>query len=501
MQSWDELLHQSLLGTARANEALPALPASLAGLMGEGAAPEEQLLTAATLVDRYRRLGTLPAPCAEAPAQAPAETLPAGGEALETLLRSLLEDEDPKLLAELLAGMAALPCRVPADTLPDLLYLAADRKLKLAQLQVVGGERLRWLVAQHPRWLKLQWPTAPGSTADEEPWLSSDLGTRGAFLRDERGRDPEAARARLAEGFAQEPARERQALLECLEVGLGAADTAFLASCLEDRSQGVRQQAVVFLLRLGDNATATLVADMAAGMVSTEGLLRKKLQVKLPDAFDKDWTRLGLREKPPAGQRIGQRAFWMLQWLELLGPSRLAALLEVDLDTLSGLIKRSDFARELKQSMAQAAETLRDAGYAEWRLAGAGPKEFPNFFAALGPSLSLARREALLASFLEQHLEKLDPERLRVLLEGVGIVSVNTTRTVAAHFEALCKSLDKHHWSARSFPELAYYLSPTEAPTFKVLCQAHGGSDGVNEFWRRYERRCRIHQALQGSSP
>lgn len=495
MQNWDELLRQALLGSARVSEPLPPLPETLAGLLPADAAPEEQLLSAAALLHPYRRLGTLPASCPETIATAPVEVLPGCGQALEGLLRELLEDpeQDTRLLTELLAGMAAIPCRVPADTLPGLLDLAVERKLALADLHIVGGERLPWLAAQHPQWSMLQ---GVPSQQQDDPWLSERISQRTEFLRQERGRDPEAARERLAEGFAQESARDRQALLECLAVNLRATDGEFLAACLEDRSQGVRQVAVGFLLRLGDNPTASRVAEQVAGMVSTEGLLRKTLVVNLPEAFDKDWQRLGLREKPPAGERIGQRAYWMLQWLGLLGPSRLAALLQVDLNTLSGLIKRSDYAREIKQCLAESAEALQDTEYACWCLRGAGPKVFPQLFVSVGGSLPATQREALLVDFLQQHSGKLEIEVLRTLLATHGKLSSNATQVLIAELEPLLKRLLRNPWSRRGLVEVADALAPTEAEALKALCQRYGSIDAVNEFWRRYAWRCRLHQAL-----
>jgi len=72
---------------------------------------------------------------------------------------------------------------------------------------------------------------------------------------------------------------------------------------------------------------------------------------------------------------------------------------------------------------------------------------------------------------------------------------------LVAGLESLLQKSTRHPWSRRGLVELADYLSVTEAQALKALCQAHGDLDGVNEFWRRYEWRCRIHQALRGSAP
>jgi len=491
MDAWDELLRQSLLGTARVAEDLPALPEALDGLLRAVELPaEERLLHAAILLDRYRRLGSLPAPAPSEISTAPPEHLPATSDELAALLRGLLEEDEPLLLAELLRGMAAIPCLAPPDTLPALLDLITQRAELRGPALACGGERLRWLAHQHREWSALV------NGAGDDPWLTGDTATRVALLRDGRQRDPAAARERLAAGFGQEAPRERLAFLESLETGLSPADIAFLESCLADRSQPVRLLATRYLVRLGGNPTADTVLGAVAGMMSIHGKLRRQLQIQLPESFEKDWSRFGLREKPGGGEHMGQRAFWLTQWVGLVGPTRLAGLLEVDTGRLETLVGRSDFAKELTASLEESAVVLADTGYADWRLVGAKPEAFINRFPRLGMVLPPSRRDEMLREFLHRQLPRLEPTALLTLVTAVGELSSATTREVVAQFPALCAVLAKHPWQGRSLAQLAHHLAPGEATALEAHCLAQAGLAGVNEFWRRYERRCRIQQAL-----
>ena len=128
--------------------------------------------------------------------------------------------------------------------------------------------------------------TAPSLLHDEitpDNWTFFPRGHRVAFLRDQRRKNPAAARALLEGVFMAEPAPSRAALLEGLDVGLGLDDLPFLEEVAKDRADSVRAVAAGLLARVpGTTAYDTRLAEAArcfarsgggvAGILSRIGL-------------------------------------------------------------------------------------------------------------------------------------------------------------------------------------------------------------------------------------
>src|SRR5262245_2454313 len=76
-----------------------------------------------------------------------------------------------------------------------------------------------------------------------ENWTGFAKGHRVAFLREERRKDPTAARKVLESVFKSEPAALRADLLGALNIGLGTDDLPFLESLTADRAETVRSVA------------------------------------------------------------------------------------------------------------------------------------------------------------------------------------------------------------------------------------------------------------------
>jgi len=97
-----------------------------------------------------------------------------------------------------------------------------------------------------------------------ESWTEFPKGHRVAFLRQERRRDPAAARALLEGAFKAETAAVRADLLTALDVGLGPDDLPFLEGLSADRSESVRNLAVRLAASVpGTPAYAARLAEVA----------------------------------------------------------------------------------------------------------------------------------------------------------------------------------------------------------------------------------------------
>ena len=123
-----------------------------------------------------------------------------------------------------------------------------------------------------------------------ENWTGFLKGHRVAFLREQRRRDPTAARELLESVFKSEPAAVRADLLGALDVGLGAEDLPFLQSLTADRAETVRSLAsrltasvpgtAAFAARLAEaarcfarNTSAVSGILKRVGLVSTAGVV------------------------------------------------------------------------------------------------------------------------------------------------------------------------------------------------------------------------------------
>lgn len=329
----DRLLPIALVGTERApglRALLREVPAPLTGLMQALAtAPEEDatvLLRAAGVLAVAQRVGgglasadALP----EAPAPARSDTRPAlSTEPHQALLQRLLgEDVPDSLRHEALSLVAQRGWRLPAALLPPMLALALRLPMLRPAVGAVMGERGRWLVQQQPRWRSIvERPAEP----TEEDWAHGSGAARLVFLKDERRRDPDAARERLIAELPSLAARERAELVEALAVGLSAADEPQLVKLLRDRAGDVRTLAAQLLPRLPDSEQSAWLAGQWSALLRVESAwlgLKKRWHVEPPTAEDPAWKTRGLDTQRPRHDGLGERGWWLYQLARLTAPA------------------------------------------------------------------------------------------------------------------------------------------------------------------------------------
>ena len=108
--------------------------------------------------------------------------------------------------------------------------------------------------------------------------------------------------------WGSDTAAARTDLLATLNVGLSLADEPLLERALDDRAGGVREGAYRLLDALPDSARAGRLGDLLTPLLSTSGLVRKKVVVELPTAP----TRAAVRDGLTAGPRgRSERGFWL----------------------------------------------------------------------------------------------------------------------------------------------------------------------------------------------
>jgi hypothetical protein len=313
MNPWTELTSAALLGAGRG-----FAPAQLPGCLNEllaDAATEDRLLRAAGVLATAQAAAMTAARSAEAePTPAPPETAtPVTEPELTALLARILAEGRTPLLVEacrLLAGAARC---LPPRLLPRALELGRQSVALREPLRRALGHRGAWLAAQNPAW---NYAVLAGmEPAEQRLWDEGDTDQRAVFLRRLRATDPAAARRLLEAAFAGETARNRALLLPCLGEKLGPDDEPFLAATLAgDRSKEVRLAAAALLARLPASAFGRrMVARLEPCVRSERKLLRTVTVIEPPPSFAPEWKTDALEEQPPAGVKLGARAWWLLQ--------------------------------------------------------------------------------------------------------------------------------------------------------------------------------------------
>ncbi|EWT02006.1 hypothetical protein N865_20640, partial [Intrasporangium oryzae NRRL B-24470] len=271
-----------------------------------------------------------------------------------------------RLLAHWLASAAGAGRRLPHALLPSVLDLAtSDRALRAPTVAVLDA-RGTWLAAQRADW---SWVAevrrgvggaTDASTPAADDWARLPSAERVGALTRARLHDTDAGRALLESTWGADSAKDRRAHLETLRIGLGPADEPLLERALDDRAASVREVALDLLDGLPGSARAQRLAARLRPLVRATGLLKRGLEVALPDEPDEPdhaAVRDGLGDPPKGRSRRG----W---WLE-----RLAAGAPLDVwTTVSGADPATTLARlsddDALNGIRRAARIRRDSTWA-----------------------------------------------------------------------------------------------------------------------------------------
>ncbi len=318
--TWQNLISSALLGTERQKPNLSEL-IFLRGI--DTSHSETALLSASVTLAQYKRAGrqadTNLEPKLE---QAETEILSALSRAQQSLLLECLNARTEQL-PECLALAKNANLRAPFELLDQLIRKAnVDSSLRDHMLPVLGARGV-WLAKHldYGAWVS-------GSRLDESVW---DLGLpaqRRDYLIVLRSSDPQIALQKLEVVWKQEPAKIRGDLISTLEVNLSMQDEAFLENALDDKGKDVRETAAKLLTRLPDSSLMErmkarvmpllqFTPEGKAGMFGLKKGTPAKLEVTLPESCDKSMQRDGIELKPPSWQKIGEKAFWLKQMLEI----------------------------------------------------------------------------------------------------------------------------------------------------------------------------------------
>lgn len=445
--SYDDLVAAATVGVGQRAVSLTALPGPADQHSGviDATDPATALLDAAALIFAARRAAPLPAeiPATTFPKPAPPDTSPELRRAATSMINSVIRDNDPLLLADLLFAAANAGRRAAPQQLPALLDAAArDRSLRPAVAAVLG-ERGRWLLARHPEWHKfMSAESAPRAAdlGDPEIWRTGSRGERREWLAELRRQDPAAARDLLAENWPREPGEVREELIAQLAIGLSAADEPFLESALDDRKASVREAAASLLAVIPESAFSARAIARAARILAVERRgMRRSLAVTLPGAIDEAARRDGITDHPPLGTGIGERAWLATQLIAAVPPRHWQAQLGLSPEELVGTTVQGGFRIDVHAGFRTAAVRTQDAAWAAALLAAGDDKIKGRPPAAWRPDAALAAAldDQARAAWAIGLLKGGDPgqEALAALSEWPGTWPGPLAEAVLAHLD------------------------------------------------------------------
>jgi hypothetical protein len=341
------------VGTSRAaGTRLSPLPPELDGIVPKGDGRDDdtasRLWMSLGAWSLWSRAGMRPANSEQSalPPASPPERLRACPRPAEILLVRLLQGgQKPVLLHQWLRELKRYGGYLPAPFLPAFLALATRQAELQADVLEVLGERGRWLSRFDPAW---GW-AAPAAEAEErlKRWETGSFEQRHAALSQWRAEDPDAAREALALAWPTEAPDRRAQLLDCLVIGLGPEDEAFLEAALDDRRKEVRIAAQAVLVTLPGSALRQRMKARAEPLLQAKRpfLGRSSIEVTLPESNDKAMARDGIGAAAHPG--LGEKAGWLVDLLAATDPRAWSARFDVSPGELLAMAARSDFAHAL----------------------------------------------------------------------------------------------------------------------------------------------------------
>ena len=410
-----EIINTALIGCERKSLSLGRPADKLGKLLAQldQNDRESTFLAAAAVVLLYEHAGSLPLRDTQPlPEKCAADSAERCSERAKIHLAMMLRGEYQSLLPEWLTALSSAGKRVSEECLPLLLELGRSREELRESILPVLGVRGHWLMAQNPDW---NYATAG---IDESLWETGSRNERWIFLEGMRKRDAARARELLISTWAQESPEARSTLLNVFEYGLSLDDEAFLESVLEDRLKVVRSSAVGLLARLPESALCRRMLDRVRPLLSFKlnRLKHKTIEITLPEICDKGMKRDGIDQKPKS-QDIGEKAWWLLQMLNLIPPRVWSQESGWTISELIAVAKRSEWKSVLFFGWSCAAGLYRDVEWAEALLAE--PIETDQA-AALFSILPDTRQELFLIELLKTNpsLQEYDPARIFLRIYG-----------------------------------------------------------------------------------
>lgn len=354
------MLKTALLGTDR-SELSQLLQTQLEQLGVDPALSEpEAILEATALVSRMRRAGHI---LPEWNKPLPKFELEEGEQncspALARFFEKLMEDENDRLVHQLMEKVKEKQVVLPGSMLPMLLQKATGNTAFAAMIVPVLGSRGKWLAGQHPEWRLLV------LSSEDFFWDTGKHTERLALLRYWRHEDPVVGLHLLESTWEEETIAHQKAFLKCLQIKLSLADEDFLEAALDSRRKEIRKTAAELLGQITDSALVKRMFARAKHFLNLKGKEgRGKISIELPEAPDKTLLRDGLDSKKQWHQG-GVKASRLWQILSVVPPQYWVAHFDCPVKELLSIYVRSEWSDLLVQSAIDASLRHHDEEWIE----------------------------------------------------------------------------------------------------------------------------------------
>lgn len=507
MSTWAALLPVAMVGTERQVPVVPGLDGAIGDLLAElavlGDPPAQCVLQMAAVLATCAQAGVQgtawPGPV---PAAAAREVLTTVDHtSLIVLLAWTLRDGPQRLQHLVFRSLASQGCRLPIDLLPLALEQGRRSVALRESLQPVLGERGVWLAGQNPAWNYAFGVAA--AAAEEVCWTEGSLAQRRALLREERRRNPSAARERLTRVLGDLPGRERAELIGELATGLSMDDEALLDSLRKDRSREVKQVTLGLLLRLPDCAHVQRAQQrMQALLWQERGLLRKHWRLDAPSAVADEWKADGIEATRPTHDVLGERAWWLFQLARQVPLAWWDRYTGMNPGDLVKWAAASDWADALLRAWREVLAVEPEVAWCEALLDHSPKTPFADHDMTLLACLPLARRER----YWEKQLKDGGRSRLRALVHqllqacpaGECLSASLSLAIVSAVAEAVGQHADfSNDYALRAaLPELCCVLQGAALGQMLAVSDEAAGKPALPELWHTVRQIIATRQAL-----
>ncbi|GGH65990.1 hypothetical protein HNQ91_001966 [Filimonas zeae] len=389
MEMWNTIVQTAMLGTAK-----KPVPVSDLGTQGSIVAAndtldrEEQLLQLAALAFNYRQAGVQPlykegVGITPAPAEEKTYCNPAAAQALKEVL-----DEDSIGLLQLwLQQCVRAQQLLPPLLLPALLQKSVQQKTLRPAVELCMGNRGRWLCGFHKEWLALP------AMSEEDRWQTGTPDMRKQVLQQIRETDPAKALEWLQQTWPQENAGTRASLLKLLHTNISEQDLPWLETLLTDKSQKVKDEALLLLQKLPGSTVIQHFWQLAQQVIS---LSPSGISIQLPAEVDDRIYELGI-DKTAGKNNQADEAGIIYQLFSFIPPQYWEGFFAQNAEGVWRLLSAKPHTAAVLPAIGLAAGRFKNADWAELFTTD-DQRYYPELLPLLTPQL---REAYLLARFSE----------------------------------------------------------------------------------------------------
>ncbi len=404
MEFKNSIINTALLGTGKKQLEVMELPyvlhADFESLQLQDEDTETKFIKAAALAIHFYRAGTQPVKMELIPDRCVPENIGYCSSNAQSILKELLADKYNTLI-----WFWCIQCNnhkqiVQPDILPAFLDWGQTTKNWSRDLLVsVIGHRGIWLSKYNPQWKFVE------AEKDLSEWDTASLTQRIGYLKKLRIESPALALEKIQSIWKEENAAGRTELLATVAVNVSVSDEAFLISVLNDKSKGVKDNALVLLKRIPDSSIINNYAAILSKSILLKnskllGLISKtNIEVKL-NLDTEEIFNTGI-EKLSSNKNINDDDHILAQLIAEVAPWFWTKHFELEMKEVVKLFAKRDELNKFKRAFCNSIIKFADAAWAKEVLT-----QFEDSDVGLLKILPAAERQLFAAKFAGQYIEE-----------------------------------------------------------------------------------------------